>query len=581
MTSASFNPRANGSLPARSRQAGDGAAASSNPHPACRSFTVPATGPRSGRHLMRPKRIGLIVGMGTAVAALGALAGVAGLVDAACDGAVIARENGCFGRAEVGSDGWSVAPAGYRATAAELRTAGIDGPRLGEAIVVRGEQITALLGVAIGDIAVARWVGDRLDVIPHQLDQRMPDGTFTAVGDGFLNAADELVILMESVSSASAAPPGSSAEGFVGPALRLDIADPLDDEIAAVAYVLRRAPDAEPAPPVEPLLTWDPAERELRSETYVLGFPDSRPEADGFFGIDRLSLFGDEADRLDRMKFRGAITTPLGSLDLTEEDLGSLGDIIPGAGGGVDLDIEPVIVGPVRAVLDPQGAGLAYPRRAALFRTLDGFELPDLGGVVDLELADLRLSLDLSPYALERGATYRDANIAEAVPVNGEPDAVPPVPLPAWREITFDDGRAVLLATGDPGEREAAPATVYYADAVPGPSGDTGDGDAYGDQGVSADGLEDLAASGFPGELVVLPRGLGVSASELAAALFTPLLVTVGPADLDLPDAPEPTATSTPEPTGTPEPTSETPPPSGAGMVWLPWANASTGGAGR
>jgi hypothetical protein len=147
-----------------------------------------------------------------------------------------------------------------------------------------------------------------------------------------------------------------------------------------------------------------------------------------------------------------------------------------------------------------------------------GAELP-----TGLELHGMRVSLD---FAADLGeASYKDANVPAGVPVDGRPDAVPAAPLPAWRELGVEEGRAVLLRR--PGSREPGGATVYYKDDRAMDPDDTGDMMSFGDTGVVTARVDDFAAAGFPGTLVVLPPGGAVSAAELAENAACPLVVAV------------------------------------------------------
>ena len=432
--------------------------------------------------------------------------------------------------------------------------------RFGEAVIVPGDALTAFHGMATIAIAGYAYNDEGWTRVPIQIDERDDTDVFVDGEDGRLDSNDELVFLLENAGGMApdSVPPGSG----IGPARRIDITDPLDPAFLQHLYLL--SADGPLLGPEGPAIAWDPETRELSTASYVLGFASSDPVADGYSGIKRISLFGDEADLIDRLKIRAKIVSPLGELEITEEDFGGLGDLIPGA-GDLSLDIEPIIVGPVRAVLDATGGGSAYPARATVFNALDGFELPDLGGIVEFDVSDVRVSLDHSPAA--SGALYRDANTLEGVTIDGDPETLGGSTVPAWREVSLPGGRMVFVAGSNAADREGADADLYYVDDAAGMAGDTGDGASYGDHGVTAASLIDLAATGFPGELVVLPLPMEISADLLAEAALTPLEIAVVESGLDViePTAapptptsavePSPTTASTPGPGGTPEPT--------------------------
>jgi hypothetical protein len=267
-----------------------------------------------------------------------------------------------------------------------------------------------------------------------------------------------------------------------------------------------------------------------------LGFAD--PAQDGFVGFERLSLFGGAEDLVDRLKLRLTVSLAgFGEQEVTEETLAVFGFDV-GA-----LSPDPVILGPVRVVLDAAGTGMAYRDRVSFELSLfEGLTLP-----AGFTFQAGRVSLDLSEAAL--GAAYRDANMSAEVPVDGMQDGVPERPLPDWRDLQLADGRLVILRRKS---SDAVTASTYYKDDARVDGGDTGDGKSFGDQGVRADNLTDLVHAGFPGEMVVLRNDGAFSAATLAENLAHPMTFEITVGRLPHTPTPGPTGATTATPTASP-----------------------------
>lgn len=404
--------------------------------------------------------------------------------------------------------------------------------RHADPVVVGGAWLPALQGAPLAELSVWILRGGAWERVPIQIDERDATGAYLAAEDGRLDAEDELVFVLGAPgerASAGAWPPGLP-EGPARHELRLT--DPLDPAFEAWYYLFRSP--GTPAESVPPVVRWDPVAREVRTEAYVLGLADQA--ADGFVGIDALSLHGDGADLVDRLKIRGNLAAFGFEQPVDEETLLAALQV-----AGLELGFEPVIHGPLRVVLAEAG-GFAYADRFALFPDLSGIEdALGGGGPLAVELRDARLSIDFSAQAA--GARYRDANLPEGVAIDGQADTVPQGPVPSWREIGFANGRLAILSGAVPGDSAAR---VYYRDDAAGPAGDTGDGQSFGDNGVLAPDLGSLVEAGFPGEAVVLPPGSPVDPAVLAANRLSPLAIEV--TGVVLPTA-APTAGRTPSPT--------------------------------
>lgn len=403
--------------------------------------------------------------------------------------------------------------------------------RISEPIQVVGSDLPEYAGATRQELWLWAWLGGSWQMRHVQLDERDASSNFVGQEDGILDDNDVVVFMADELGAerpADAWPPGLGSEH---PAIEVRVTDPLDPGAEWYAYLFRTLQGPEIA--LQPLVSFDATSAEIRTDSYTLGFPLA---TDSVVGIKRLSLYGQTENLLDRLKLRAKVGTFPLVIDVTEEDL---------AGSGAVPAPDPVIVGPVRIVMDAGGMVTAYASRATLFGGLDDVQLP--GGIT---LSDVRVSLDFSPVAVP--ATYRDANVPGGVPIDGQPDTVPRAPVPAWREVSFASGRAVLVGKVGPG---AAQARVYYKDDGGTDAGDTGDKMSYGDSGVEAPDLAALLATGFPGQIVVLANDASPSAAELVDHLANPLLVTVagratGPSPT--PEGTGPAPTFTPAPTATP-----------------------------
>ncbi len=435
------------------------------------------------------------------------------------------------------------------------------GGRYSEPIVVTGDAAALLEGAAADELWVWAWHDSGWHALPAQLDERLSGGTYVSNEDGEYDSNDELVFMADDLGDERPPgqwPPGHSREH---PALEIRVTDPLLPGDTGFAYALRGLPD--PVPETTRLVSFRRTDAAIVSASYRLGF--AQASVDGFTGLKRLELFADETDLLDRAKLRARVGRFPLLLRVTEEDL---------ADYGLDFAPDPVAEGPVRVVMDSDGLGVAYYGRATIAGDLSGIELP--GG---LTATELRLSLDLSPAAV--GATYRDANVPEGVPVDGRPDSVPSAPVASWREVSFSVGRTVFLGVDAP---SGSRAENYYKDDETEDRGDTGDNRSYADSGVEAPDIDSLVESGFPGQIVFLEPGSEIEATLLLEHMAHPLQVLV--AALATPEQQiTPTATVEPPPaSSTPDATSTgssgsatTTPESDHWRVFIPLAEAGGG----
>ncbi len=430
--------------------------------------------------------------------------------------------------------GATIAAAVALLVAASAWTAAAHGStqRYADPIVLSGAELGDLVGARPAEISTWIWHHGAWSRVLSQIDEKDADGRYAAAEDDRLDDNDEWVVVLGDLGEAAPADAWPEGVDRAHPRVEVVVSDPDDPGFTARFYLFRSATVPQPAPP--PVVAWDPATREVRTAEYTIGLADQA--TDRFIGVKRLSLYDDPADLVDRMKIRGTLSALGFEQPLTEE---SLIDALALLGQSPSFD--PVIYGPLRVVLSADG-GFAYANRFALF---GGFgALSDLGGgALPVDLKNARLSLDWSPEA--SGAIYADPNIPAGVPVDGEPDAVPEAPVPAWREVTFTAGRLALLSAAVPA---ASGARVYYKDDAAIDAADTGDQRSFGDTGVTAPTLRELIETGFPGEAVVLPIGRNVTAAQLVANRRAPLVAEVAGGST----RPTSAATTAAPPTATP-----------------------------
>lgn len=470
-----------------------------------------------------------------------------------------------------GRAGWR--PAGAVEPHDSMRGAGgstID--RLADGVVMELGAIPELAGTPLGHLRVARWDADAeawADA-PFQVDERIERDRYTlaerGAGEG-VDANDELVALVRHLGGrapACAWPPASDG------ALErwdLEVTDPLSPGDAGWLHLF-----ASPGEPqaVPTLIAWDRRAQTLTSVDFTL------TQARSFPGLETLTLYDSPVDVLDRSKVRADVYVE-GSIDLpgplpdptfvfdetyTEESR----EVQQAAG---EFVFNPVKQGPVRLVLEVDGAGFAYPGQVEVFAAFGRIELPALPREV-MELVDkleleFRLSLDFAAEALP--GRYADPNATAGVPIDGSHDQVPEKPIGEWRQVDTPHGGVVVVAARPLALRSLG---TYYNDRGRDEPPGTGDNRAYGENGVSARELDAVEeAANFLGWLVVVPPGSDIVGERVQRELRTPLVVRPTRVAREVCLRPTKTVppTSTVEPTPTLRPTrtaTPSPPPSAA-----------------
>ncbi len=415
--------------------------------------------------------------------------------------------------------------------------------RVSEPIILTGADLAAFAGAPEAELYAYSYDHDSWEPMALQLDERNSRGSIVATEDGLLDSNDEVVFMADLLGAKR--PEGSHPPELDSchPVAEVTLTDPLDTDWTGFAYLFRTATGPERV--FQPAVTWDPATRELHSSAYTLGLAERT--ADGFFGLKSLKLFTGSNDLLDRLKIRVEVTLLGTSTTYTEE---SNAIAVPA--------VQPVSSGLVRVVLNATGTAAAYARRVSLRGVLDTTD-PSVPGLIEVD--GVEVALDFMPSA--GAGTYRDANTASPVAIDGATDTVAPLPWSPWRAVEFLDGGLLILS--DPVDA-GTDASNTFLDGGPFPPSDTGDGVTYGQTGVMAGSVAALNATGFPGVFVMMSPGQEIEPATLYEQARQPLTAAVGFSDSSVPcpTSPGPSATPTRTPTGqatTPGPTDSVPTP--------------------
>lgn len=460
------------------------------------------------------------------------------------------------------------------------RVAGSTIDRLADGVLLELGLVPDLDGTPLSELRVTRWdvESEAWFDAPFQVDERIERDRYVLVergaGEG-VDANDELVALVRHLGGrAPACAWPASAEGAT---VRwdLEVTDPLAP--GDVGWLHLFAVPGEPQA-VPTLIRWDRRAQTLTSVDLAL------TQARDFPGLETLTLYDSPVDVLDRSKVRADVYVQ-GTIDLpgplpdptfvfdetyTEESR----EVQQAAG---EFVFNPVKQGPVRLVLEVDGAGFAYPGQVEVAAAFGRIELPTLPREV-MELVDklqleFRLTLDFAAEALP--GRYADANATAGVPIDGSHDSVAEKPIGEWRQVDTPHGGVVVVAARPLALRSLA---TYYNDRGRDEPPGTGDNKAYGENGVSARELDAVEeAASFLGWLVVVPPGTDIVGERVQRELRAPLVVRPIRVEREACAGPTetPPATPTVEPTPTARPTSEpTPTPVPPASVAPPTATA-------
>lgn len=313
-----------------------------------------------------------------------------------------------------------------------------------EPLVLRGEQLEAILGMPTEELFVYRYFDGLWQQIPWQVDEVDAAGSHVLVEDGRFDANDELVLMIKDVGNRV---PLWEEMPSPDPYLEVEVSDPLSPSLRGWIYVttsalLTRTNTVD-------MVSYNPTSRLITSPLYRAAFRAARP------GMHYMALGGSPVDLLDRTKLRVACA-PATYCPLTE-------DSIPTNPPALIKD------GPVRLLFN--NGTQAYGTK--LERTIKMSLPQQLRG-------HLWFGWDFTPAAI--GATHYSAEAPDGLTVDGVPESLPAIPFSSWWQVSAAQGTIVTLLPPD--ELDGTPATSYRDDAATDPA-DSGDQRRYGEVGYT------------------------------------------------------------------------------------------------
>ncbi len=345
-----------------------------------------------------------------------------------------------------------------------------------EPVAIYGADVGSLGGTSIEHLFVYTYTGaDWGGQIPIQVDEVTATGSYTTTEDGLLDANDEIVFMAmdlgdqapDTASLLTTLP--ISATWF-----EIEVTDPTDPSKKGWAYLVRSSILTSSVS--TDYVDYMTATQRITTSHYELGFATTHS------GLDYLALSGSSVDVLDRTKLRVVLDTPLGSVTLTEDDLGAP----PGS--------EPVLVkdGPVRLILQRAVSVSSTVGQASLSTTYLAHDsllqaTASLGytPVSFVTLSSVRMSVDLDSTAVVSPTTFYNANTSGGVTIDGSPDAVAETPLSYWGQVSHTSGRLVQVT--DPTPAGGTQKNFYRDNSSP-ETPDTGQPGSYGDSGILIEG---------------------------------------------------------------------------------------------
>lgn len=372
-------------------------------------------------------------------------------------------------------------------------------------VVVSGAAIEAFAGTSVNEIFAYAYQGGTWTQIPYQIDEKAAndDGkrVYTTAGDGRLDADEELVFMLRDMGKQA---PTSAWVDEANEDYRIELMADSGDGNQRWAYLFR-GPELSQTFSRDYVRFSGPAQRVI-AEQYQIGFLD-----DGF-GLSELRLNNSGIDLLDRTKIRLQIVVGfIFRRTCTEDDL-------------CGIETEPIVPlkdGPIRLVWHENG-GFAYD---SLFQTpQEEVDLSD-SQIPGTSIENFRFSMDFNEQvvATTTPTLYLDANMSEPAVIDGQADAVPTEPVPAWRQISHNTGTIIVTTdlSGLGGTQHN-----YYKDDETFDSQDTGDGRSYGDVGFSV--VNPNTSFTLATSLLILPPTQENVGATYAERLTTPPVVTAG-----------------------------------------------------
>jgi hypothetical protein len=335
-----------------------------------------------------------------------------------------------------------------------------------EPVILKGAQVADLIDTPVEHLFVYTFSGNSLSgQVPVQVDEVTASGSYTATGNGLLDADDEIVFMAADLGDQPANMTGLYTLPISATWYEIEVTNPLSPTQKGWAYLVGSDTLTHVS---KYYVDYNDSNKRIIANQYSLDFATTH------IGFEDLTLNGSGTDMLDRTKLR--VTSVLGTL--TEVDLGPAD--------------EHVLIkdGPVRVILRRRANALGL---ASLTNTYLAYAsmVHSFGDVESsLTISKARMSVDLSSTA--SGATFYNANTSpDEVLINGNPDVVAETPLSNWAQVSTTTGR--LIQVSDPTPAGGTQKNYYCDDSSAGTTEcdgtpRTGDDGSYGDAGLLIEG---------------------------------------------------------------------------------------------
>ena len=340
-------------------------------------------------------------------------------------------------------------------------------PRDADPVVLPGSLLDDFLGDPITDVVAFAYDGT-WQPIPFQIDEKAiePDDTepdYVRFEDGLLDANDELVFMPGDAGSAEASWP-DDAEARGHPRAAITIVDDLG-QVSGVVYLFNSTTLERSS---AEYVSLDFTTETVTALSYTLRFDSAN-----MLGVSDLFLNGQPADVLDRQKVRVEARVFGQPFIQNENDLAAQFD-----------PLTTIVTGPIRLIEGGDFGSAFYGSRFDVEVALDIDALNDqipFGGTVQ----SVRLSLDQNNPAQTGVDSYFDSNDISAT-IDGVADPAVTTALRDWYQVSggASGGFVQVIPTLS---IDGGTFSTYYEDAVPGGSGDTGDGSQFADTGIEVD----------------------------------------------------------------------------------------------
>jgi hypothetical protein len=401
--------------------------------------------------------------------------------------------------------GWSSASAAPAGTQAAAQAPGSTLDRSVDAVVVTGQQASGLAGTAPNRVVAFRASEGQWQQIPVQVDERkqttmaavygLPTtqtfygssinvpvnvyadaNTFTGADtDTNVDADDEIVFMARDAGGAR----GSlgNPTGTTGNPIEVKLAEPTDANRTGYVYLFSSSGSLDPSAGER----YVDYQFRLNSGDYRTTYKRTdgpNPENSTVTGRTYTAHYSDRWT-LDQLAFRQGSRPGVDMIDRVKYDI----QLACARNENTFNDEEGAFVvnksGPVRAIRswvgsnsgpNTQNTQVWYDSAVVTNINLRVHAIPNVGSHIDFSRDAL-------------GMTYRNAQVPNGVPIDGQPDTVPTTGPPNWWTYSGPQGGLAVGATYDVDATSPAQ-TAYVDDETPSITQCTGDQQAIGDSGA-------------------------------------------------------------------------------------------------